>query len=100
MNIFRLAAAAVALLCCTALSAQTNHEEAIREDPLFDLLVNEGALEAAVTAAHRRRLESDPLDGADAAGRKETAPRQKSSARKRTTGERTAPPEGGAETDA
>ena len=33
MNIFRLAAAAVALLCCTALSAQTNYEEAIREDP-------------------------------------------------------------------
>ena len=33
MNAFRLAAAAVALLCCTALSAQTNYEEAIREDP-------------------------------------------------------------------
>ena len=74
--------------------------EAIREDPLFDMLVNEGALEAAVTAAHRRRLESDPLDGADAAGRKETAPRQKAPARKRAAAEKTAPPEGGAETDA
>ena len=33
MNISRLAAAAAALLFCTVLSAQTNYEEAIREDP-------------------------------------------------------------------
>ena len=44
--------------------------EAIREDPLFDLLVNEGALEAAVTPVRKRKLENEPQAGTDASGRK------------------------------
>ena len=47
--------------------------EAIREDPLFRLLVSEGALEATVTPLLQKELEAAPLRGADAAGRKEPA---------------------------
>ena len=43
--------------------------EAIREDPLFEMLINEGALEAAVNPVRQKALEADPLSGADAAGR-------------------------------
>ena len=50
--------------------------EAIREDPLFRMLVEEGSLEAAVTPAAKKQLESDPLEGADAAGRKRPAARK------------------------
>ena len=51
---------------------QTFHEapEAIREDPLFQMLVSEGSLEAAVSPAEKKQLEADPLEGSDAAGRK------------------------------
>ena len=50
----------------------TFHEapEAIREDPLFQMLVEDGSLEAGVTPVQKKQLEKDPLDGADAAGRK------------------------------
>ena len=44
--------------------------EAIREDPLFQLLIDEGSLEAAVSVTRRRQTEDDPLRDADAAGRK------------------------------
>ena len=47
--------------------------EAIREDPLFELLIREGSLEAAVTPVRQKQLESAPLEGADAAGRKKPA---------------------------
>ena len=47
--------------------------ETIREDPLFRLLVSEGALEAAASPVQRKKLEADPLRGADAAGRKVSA---------------------------
>lgn len=46
--------------------------EAIREDPLFQMLVNEGSLEASVTPARKKQLEDNPQEGADAAGRKRT----------------------------
>ena len=49
--------------------------ESIREDPLFELLVREGALEAAVTPVKQKQLEANPLEGADAAGRKKAAPK-------------------------
>ena len=49
--------------------------ESIREDPLFELLVREGALEAAVTPVKQKQLEANPLEGADAAGRKKAATR-------------------------
>ena len=47
--------------------------ESIREDPLFDLLLREGSLEAAVTPVRRKELEADPLEGTDPAGRKAPA---------------------------
>ena len=47
--------------------------EAIREDPLFQMLVSEGSLEAAVTPVRQKQLEADPLEGSDPAGRKEPA---------------------------
>jgi len=48
--------------------------EAIREDPLFQMLVDEGSLEAAVTPVKKRKLENEPMDGADASGKKPSAP--------------------------
>lgn len=50
--------------------------ESIREDPLFQMLVNEGSLEAAVTRVQQKQLEADPLEGADAAGRRRAAPKK------------------------
>ena len=44
--------------------------EAIREDPLFQMLLNDGSLEAAVTSVQRKKLEAEPLEGTDATGRK------------------------------
>lgn len=44
--------------------------DAIRDDPLFRMLVNEGALEAAVTPVRKRKLENEPQAGTDASGRK------------------------------
>ena len=44
--------------------------DSIREDPLFDLLVREGSLEANLTPAERASVESDPLKNTDAAGKK------------------------------
>lgn len=50
----------------------TFHEapETIKEDPLFQMLLNEGALEASVTPVQRKQLEADPQEGTDAAGRR------------------------------
>lgn len=44
--------------------------EAIRQDPLFQLLVDDGSLEAAVTPVQKRKLEAEPLRGTDASGRR------------------------------
>jgi len=44
--------------------------EAIRMDPLYQLLVNEGSLEAVVSASQRMQLEGDPTFGVDATGKK------------------------------
>ena len=59
--------------------------DAIREDPLFRMLVEEGSLEASVTPLRRKELEADPLAETDAAGRKEPATRPKALGRKRST---------------
>ena len=48
------------------------------------MLMNDGSLEAAETSAQRRKLEADPLEGADAAGRKTAAPARKKAAPKET----------------
>lgn len=44
--------------------------DAIRQDPLFRLLVDDGTLEAAVTPVQKRKLEAEPLKGADASGKR------------------------------
>lgn len=54
--------------------------DSIREDPLFRMLVEEGALEASVTPVRRKELEADPLEGSDASGRKTTPPRRRRNA--------------------
>lgn len=56
----------------TPLNRLTFHEapESIREDPLFRMLVSDGSLEAAVPPAEKKQLEADPLEGADASGRR------------------------------
>ena len=55
--------------------------EAIREDPLFQMLLNDGSLEAVVTSVQRKKLEAEPLEGTDATGRKvpEAVPEEKES---------------------
>ena len=62
--------------------------EAIREDPLFRMLVSEGALEAVVSASRKKVLEADPLENTDAAGRKPPASGRKRSAPSGTPEER------------
>ena len=46
--------------------------EAIQEDPLFQMLLADGSLEAGITKARQRTLEQDPMDGADATGKRKT----------------------------
>lgn len=67
----------------TPASRLTFHEapDAIRDDPLFRLLVNEGSLEASVTSVRKTELEADPLRETDAAGRRETAGRKRAAAK-------------------
>jgi len=49
--------------------------EAIREDPLFRMLLQDGSVEAGVTPVRQKELEADPLQGTDAEGR--TRPAEK-----------------------
>lgn len=44
--------------------------ESIREDPLFQLLLKDGSVEAVVSAESKKRLEAEPLKGTDPAGRR------------------------------
>ena len=44
--------------------------EEIQEDPLFRLLSGDGTLQAVTSVEEKRRLESDPLAGIDAEGKK------------------------------
>ena len=50
--------------------------EAIRQDPLFDLLVTDGSLEAGFTNERKRALENDPETGFDASGKAIHLPKQ------------------------
>ncbi len=59
--------------------------ESIRQDPLFQMLVNDDSLEVVVSAAQKKRLEDDPGVGHDASGKavkKETAEKTAGSASK------------------
>ncbi len=48
----------------------TEAPDCIRQDPLFQLLLAEGSLEANLTPAARKELESNPTRDADATGKK------------------------------
>ena len=50
--------------------------DAIQEDPLFQLLLADKAIEANVTPAQRRALEQDPMAGMDASGKMVTAEKE------------------------
>jgi len=54
-----------------------NVPEAIREDPLFDMLVADGSLKAVETAEDRKAAEKDPLAGITAEGRKKKPAKEK-----------------------
>ena len=45
--------------------------DAIREDPLFFLLISDGSLEAVQSVPHQKALEADPVAGTTAEGKKE-----------------------------
>ena len=47
----------------------TEAPESIRQDPLFDMLLNDGSLEAVNSLAQKQRLENDPTAGHDATGK-------------------------------
>ena len=49
---------------------QTDVPDAVRQDPLFAMLVAEGALEEVVTASQKKALEKDPVAGTDATGKR------------------------------
>ncbi len=44
--------------------------DAIQEDPLFHLLVQDGSLEAVVSLEQKHELEQDPIQGADPSGKR------------------------------
>ena len=44
--------------------------DAIQEDPLFQMLLEDRSLEASVSAVRKKQLEQDPTAGVDAAGKK------------------------------
>ena len=46
----------------------------IRRDPLFDMLVKEGSLEAISSGDQQKELEKNPVQDANAEGRKITVP--------------------------
>ena len=53
----------------TRLTFQEAPEE-IREDPLFQLLLKDGSVEAVVSAESRKALEAEPMKGAEPSGRR------------------------------
>ena len=50
----------------------TEAPDAIRDTLLFKMLVNEGSLKAVEDVADKKRLENDPMQGADAEGKSKT----------------------------
>ncbi len=44
--------------------------ESIQEDPIFDLLLSDGSLEAVVSKKRQKELENDPVQDTDASGKK------------------------------
>ncbi len=44
--------------------------DSIREDPIFNLLIEDGSLEAVVPEKKRKELENDPIQDTDASGKR------------------------------
>ncbi len=65
----------VPLFEITPLTVNTFQEapEAIKEDPIFSLLIADGSLEAVIPAKRKKELENDPIQDTDASGKKKTA---------------------------
>ena len=61
--------------------------DAIQEDPLFQMLVEDGSLDASITPAKRKTLENDPTAGTDASGKKVAKPAAKKSSATAEPGE-------------
>ena len=57
--------------------------DAIREDPLFRMLINDGSLEAAVPEERKKILENDPAAGHDASGKAIPVPAEEAAAREK-----------------
>ena len=53
--------------------------DAIQEDPLFSMMLNDGSLEAVRSVSDQRKLESDPLAGITPEGKKAAKTRVKAS---------------------
>ena len=58
--------------------------DTIQQDPIFQMLLDDGSLEASLNPIRRHQLEQDPVDGAEASGRRHgpmatEAPEKKSS---------------------
>ena len=58
--------------------------DTIQQDPIFQMLLDDGSLEASLNPIRRHQLEQDPVDGAEASGRRPgstatEAPEKKSS---------------------
>ena len=47
--------------------------DAIRQDPLFQMLVDDGSLEASLTPARKKQLEQEPTVGTEASGKRKSA---------------------------
>ena len=57
--------------------------DAIREDPLFRMLINDGSLEAAVPEERKKILENDPAAGHDASGKAIPVPTEEAVSREK-----------------
>ena len=47
--------------------------EAIREDPLFSMLLDDGSIEVASSVVRKKALETDPMMDSDASGKRTAA---------------------------
>ena len=72
--------------------------DAIQEDPLFHLLVQDGSLEAVVSVDRKHELEQDPVQGADPSGKRpeKTTAKPKASTAKASSSSRPDPQEAAA----
>ena len=70
--------------------------EAIQEDPLFHLMLQDGSLEAVRSVRQQKALESDPAGGTSADGKKTTAAEPAAEGKRASRKKDTAPAPDGA----